>query len=432
MDTNKKNYGIMTKALHCGWSGDPETGAFGLPIYATSAYKFRDTAHASDLFSLNESGHIYSRLSNPTVAAFEEGLNALEGGVGCLATASGHAAFVHLIAALCSSGDHLVVSDKLYGGTTTLLKDIFARFGVTTTFVDIDHPCQVDQAIREETRGVIVEIIGNPTMNVAPLETLARLCARKQVPLIVDNTFATPVLCRPFEFGAHVVVHSTTKYISGNGNLIGGAVIDGGTFDWAACPEKYPGLAKPDASYHGLVFTEKFGKAALYAKLHTSILRDLGGCPSAFDAYLLHLSLATLPLRMQRHSENAATVAAFLEQHPAVDEVNYPGLKSHPQHDMAKIYLKEGCGGMMAFSLKGGLEAGRSLIEKLQLISHMANVGDSRTLIVHPASTTHSQLTQEERRAAGIGEGLIRLSVGIENVEDIISDLHQALEAANK
>lgn len=426
----KKNYGMMTKALHCGWSGDPATGAFGLPVYATAAYKFRDTAHAANLFNLDESGFIYSRLANPTVAAFEEGLNALEGGVGCMATASGHAAFVHLIAALCSAGDHLVVSNKLYGGTMTLLKDVFTRFGVETTFVDMDHPCNVDQAIREETRGVIVEIIGNPAMNVAPLETLARLCARKGVPLVVDNTFATPALCRPFEWGAHVVVHSTSKYISGNGNLIGGAVVDGGNFDWAAWPEKYPGLTGPDASYHGAVFTEKFGKAALYAKLHASILRDLGGCPSAFDAYLLHLSLATLPLRMARHSENALAVAQFLEAHPAVDWVSYPGLASHPQNDMAKVYLKEGCGGMMAFSLKGGLEAGRRLIENLHLVSHMANVGDSRSLVVHPASTTHSQLTPQERRESGIDDGLIRLSVGLEDAADIVDDLRAALEAA--
>lgn len=428
----EKNYGMMTKALHCGWSGDPATGAYGLPIYATAAYKFRDADHAANLFSLNEEGYIYSRLSNPTVMAFEQGLNALEGGVGCLATSSGHAAYVHLIAALCSAGDHVIASKKLYGGTLTLLKDIFTRFGVTTTFVDTDHPCQVEQAITDDTRAIITEIIGNPLMNVAPVETLARLANRRGVPLVIDNTFASPALCRPIELGAHVVIHSTTKYISGNGNLVGGAIVDGGNFDWNRHADKFPGLTKPDKFYHDIVFSEKFGSSALYAKLHVSIIRDLGGCPSAFDGWLLHLSLATLPLRMARVSENALTVAEYLESHPRVEWVRYPGLVSHPQNDMAEIYLKEGCGGMMAFSIKGGLEAGKIFLNSLELIGHMANVGDSRTLAVHPASTTHSQMTPQERAEIEIGEGLVRLSVGLEDSRDIIADLEQALEAAGK
>lgn len=426
----EKNYGIMTKALHCGWRSDPATGASGLPIYATAAYQFRDAEHAANLFSLNEEGFIYSRLSNPTVMAFEQGLNALEGGAGCLATSSGQAAYVHLITALCSAGDHVIASKKLYGGTLTLLRDIFTRFGVETTFVDTDHPCQVEQAMRDETKAIITEIIGNPLMNVAPLETLGRLATRRGVPLVIDNTFASPALCRPFEWGAHVVVHSTSKYISGNGNLIGGAVVDGGSFDWSAYPDKFPGLAKPDKNYHDIVFTEKFGSAALYAKLHVSIIRDLGGCPSAFDGWLLHLSLATLPLRMERMSSNALAVAKFLENHPQVEWVLYPGLDSHPQNDLAKIYLKEGCGGMIAFSVKGGLEAGRNFLNSVSLIGHMANVGDSRTLVVHPASTTHSQMTPQQRAEVEIGEGLIRLSTGLEDVADIIADLEQALRAA--
>lgn len=431
MDLKKeKNYGLMTKALHCGWASDPATGASALPIYATAAYQFRDAEHAANLFSLDEEGFIYSRLSNPTVMAFEKGLNALEDGVGCLATASGHSAYVHLLTALCSAGDHVIASKKLYGGTLTLLSDIFTRFGVTTTFVDTDHPCQIDQAVRDNTKAVITEIIGNPLMNVAPLETLGRLATRWGIPLIIDNTFASPALCRPFEWGAHVVIHSTSKYISGNGSLIGGAIVDGGNFDWDRHANKFPGLTKPDKAYHNVVFTEKFGKTALYAKLHVSIIRDLGGCPSAFDGWQLHNALATLPLRMARVSENALAVAKYLEAHPRVEWVSYPGLASHPQNDLAKIYLADGCGGVMAFSVRGGLETGKKLLNSVELIGHMSNVGDSRTLIVHPASTTHSQMTPEQRAEIEIGEGLIRLSVGLEDVADIIEDLEQAFQAA--
>lgn len=427
-----RKHGLMTKALHSGWTSDPATGASALPIYATAAYRFRDAEHAANLYSLDEEGFIYSRLSNPTVMAFEKGLNSLEGGAGCLATSSGHAAFVHLLAALCSTGDHVVASKKLYGGTLTLLSDIFTRFGVATTFVDTDHPCQVEQAIQDNTKAIITETIGNPLMNVAPLETLARLAERHGAPLVVDNTFATPALCRPFEWGAHVVVHSTTKYISGGGNLIGGAIVDGGNFDWKKYADKFPALAKPDKFYHGVVYADKYGAAALYAKLHVSIVRDLGGAPSAFDGWLLHQALATLPLRMERASVNALQVAEFLEAHRQVEWVLYPGLESHPQHDLAQLYLPQGCGGMIAFSVKGGLDAGRKLLESVELIGHMANVGDSRTLIIHPASTTHSQLTPQQRAGAEIGEGLIRLSVGLEDVADIIADLNSALSAAGK
>ena len=431
MSDKKKNFGMMTKALHCGWKNDPATGASGLPIYMTSAYQFRDTEQAARLFSLSEEGHIYSRLSNPTVSAFEEGLNSLEGGSGCVALSSGQSAFTHLIAALCSGGENLVVSRKIYGGTLTLLQNVFSRFGIETILVDSDHPCQVEQAVNDQTRGIITETIGNPMMNVAPLEALARIAKRQGVPLIIDNTFASPVLCRPIEWGANAVIHSTTKYISGNGNVIGGAIIDGGNFDWPAYADKFPGLAKPDPAYHGIVFADKFGPSALYAKLHMALVRDLGGCQSAFDAYLLHLSLGTLPLRMERHSNNALEAARFLEEHPSVEWVRYPGLASHPQNDMARVYLKKGCGGMIAFSIKGGVTAGKKFIENLDLIGHMANLGDSRTIVIHPASTTHSQLTPEQRASAGIGEGLIRLSVGLEDIEDIKGDLSAALSAAS-
>ena len=431
MSDKKKNFGMMTRALHSGWKNDPATGASGLPVYITSAYQFKSTEHAARLFSLAEEGHIYSRLSNPTVSAFEEGLNSLEGGSGCVALSSGQSAFTHLIAALCSSGDNMVVSKKIYGGTLTLLQNVFSRFGINTILVDSDHPCQVEQAINDQTRGIITETIGNPIMNVAPLEALARIAKRQGVPLIIDNTFASPVLCRPIEWGANAVIHSTTKYISGNGNVIGGAIVDGGNFDWSAYPEKFPGIAKPDPAYHNIIFSEKFGNSALYAKLHMAMVRDLGGCQSPFDAYLLHLSLGTLPLRMERHSMNALAAARFLEGQSSVEWVRYPGLSSHPQNDMAKVYLKNGCGGMIAFSVKGGIEAGKKFIEALDLIGHMANLGDSRTIVIHPASTTHSQLTRQQREAAGIGEGLIRLSVGLEDSDDIIADLSAALSSAS-
>ncbi|MBQ9882650.1 MAG: O-acetylhomoserine aminocarboxypropyltransferase/cysteine synthase [Synergistes sp.] len=429
--TDKKR-GFMTKALHSGWESDPATGASGLPIYATSAYQFKDSAQAASLFNLEEDGFIYSRLANPTVKAYEDTLNVLEGGAGAVALASGQAAFAHLITALCSAGSNLVISRKVYGGTLTLMQNIFSRFGVEAILVDSDHPCQVEQAINDDTRGVITEIIGNPMMNVAPLEALARASHRHGVPLIIDNTFATPALCRPIEWGADIVVYSTTKYISGNGNLIGGAVVDGGNFSWSEYPEKYPGLALPDPSYHDIVFAEKYGRAALAAKLHCSVVRDMGGCPSAFDAYLLYLSLSTLGLRMKRHSENGLAVAKFLEKHPQVEWVSYPGLESHPQNDMAKVYLKDGCGGMMAFGVKGGVDAGRKLVDSLSLIGHMANLGQTRTLIIHPASTTHGQLSTEQRAKAGLSDGLLRLSVGLEDAEDIIADLEQALSAAGK
>ncbi|MDO4988620.1 MAG: O-acetylhomoserine aminocarboxypropyltransferase/cysteine synthase [Synergistes sp.] len=426
------HYGFMTKALHAGWDYDPATGASGLPIYATSAYQFNSSKHAASLFNLEEDGYIYSRLSNPTVNAFEKGLSALEGGVGAVALSSGQAAFSHLITAICSAGTNLVVSRKVYGGTLTLLQNIFSRFGVETILVDGDHPCQVEQAINDKTRGIISETIGNPLMNVAPLEALAHIAQRHGVPLIIDNTFASPAICRPIEWGTNIVIHSTTKYISGNGNLVGGAIVDGGNFNWSDYPDKFPGLALPDPAYHGITFTEKYGKAALAAKLHCAIVRDMGGCPSAFDAYLLHISLSTLALRMKRHSENAMKVAKFLEMHPQVEWVLYPSLESHPQNDMAKVYMKEGCGGMMAFGVKGGIDAGRKLVDSLELIGHMANLGQTRTLIVHPASTTHSQLSSEERKAAGLSDGLLRLSVGLEDAEDIISDLERGLAAAGK
>lgn len=420
-----KDMGIATRALHAGWRSDPATGAFCLPIYGTAGYEFRDASHAADLFALKEHGYIYSRLGNPTVAAFEEAIASVEGGSAAVATSSGQAAFTLLIMALASAGDHIVAAGAVYGGTITLLKNLFSRYGVEVDFVDFCHPCGVQAAVRENTKAIICEVIGNPAMSVAPLESISTIAKREQIPFIVDNTFS-PIVCAPFKWGADIIVHSTTKYISGQGNVIGGAIVDSGNFDWSA-DARWASLNAPDAAYHGVVFTEQFGKNALTAKIKTSILRDVGACPSAFDCYLLRSALGTLPLRMKRHSESALEVARFLESHPAVEWVSYPGLPSHEQYDLAKQYLENGASGMMAFELKGGYEAGVRFLDRLGLFANVANVGDGRSMALHSASTTHYQLTPEERLDCGISEGMIRLSVGLEDACDLISDLDEAL-----
>lgn len=420
---NEKKRGINTRAFHAGWRSDPATGSFGLPVYPTAGYEFRDARHAASLFQLKEPGYIYSRLGNPTVAAFEEALADLEGGAAAIATSSGQGAFVLLVAALASAGDHVIAAKSLYGGTLTLLKNQFGRFGLDVEFVDMDHPCNVEKAMREETRAVICEVVGNPVMNVAPLESIARIAKRNDVPLVVDNTFS-PLICNPFEWGANAVVHSTTKYISGLGNVVGGAIVDGGNFDWKS--EKWTSLNKPDPAYGGIVFAERFGAAALAAKIRTSMMRDFGACPSPFDGYLLRQSLATLPLRMERHCRNGQAVAEHLASHPRVESVGYPGLPSHPQHDLARQYLPNGAGGIMSFCIRGGYDAGVKFLDSLEIFANVANVGDARSMAIHSASTTHSQLTPAERAAVGIGEGMIRLSVGLEDVEDLLDDLEQA------
>lgn len=426
MSENRKNKrGVMTRVLHSGWRSDPVTGAFGLPIYPTAGYEFQSASHAAELFALETAGHIYSRLSNPTVSAFEETLADMEGGVAAVATSSGQAALSLLVMTLASPGDHIVVSRTSYGGTLTLLKNLLGRYGLEIEALDFNHPCCVQNAIKENTRAILCEAIGNPVMNVAPLESLAGLARRSGVPFIVDNTFS-PVLCSPLDWGADVVLYSTTKYISGLGHVLEGAIVDGGRFDWSA-DDRWASLNRPDPAYHGVVFTERFGASALSAKIRTSLMRDLGACPSPFDSYLLRQSLATLPLRMKRHSENAQTIAEFLENHPAVSSVSYPGLSSHPQHDLARQYLVGGFSGMISCELAGGYEAGVRFLENTGLFAHVANVGDARSMAIHSASTTHSQLTAEERAAAGIGEGMIRLSVGLEDVEDLVADLKDAL-----
>ena len=429
MGNKGEKMGMMTRALHAGWSHDSATGSFGLPVYMTAGYRFESPEMAMRLFELEEPGHIYSRISNPTVSAFEQTLASLEGGVDCVATASGQAAFTHVLGTLCSAGDHVVAGRRLYGGTLTLLRNFFARMGVSNTIVETDDLDAVRAAVKPETRCIITETMGNPGLNVAPLEGLAAIAREHGIPLVVDNTFASPALCRPIEWGASIVIHSATKYISGHGNVIAGAIVDGGNLDWESAG-KWESLTAPDASYHGLVFSDRFGKGALAAKIRCSILRDLGGCLSPFNAYLLHLGLATLPLRMARHSENALQAASFLESHPQVEWVRYPGLASHPQHSLANRYLPSGSGGMVAFCIKGGVDAGRTFLQSLNLFASVANLGDSRSMALHPASTTHGQLSPADRAAAGIEEGLIRLSVGIEDAADIIGDLDQALRKA--
>lgn len=424
----KEKFGFSTRALHAGWDHEPSTGAFGLPVYLTAGYKFSSVEEAMSLFQLQREGFTYSRIGNPTVAAFERAIADLEGGSAAVATSSGQAAFNQLLVLACKKGDHVLVGRKVYGGTLTLLLNSLSRFGLETTVVDTDDPNQVEAALRPNTRCLITESVGNPSLNVAPLEELATLTQNREILFIVDNTFLSPALCQPLRWGANVVVHSATKYLSGFGNLIGGVVIDGGNVDWASTT-KWPEFTEPDAAYHGVVFAERFGTQALATKLRACTLRDLGGCMSPTEAYLLWMSLGTLALRMQKHSENALKVARFLEGHKEVAWVSYPGLESHPHHERAKRYFQNGFGGMIAFCLKGGIDAGRTFLNHLSLFSIVANLGDSRSMAIHPASTTHSQLSKEELEKAGIEEGLVRLSIGIEDPEDILEDLSQALDS---
>ncbi|MEN2996491.1 MAG: O-acetylhomoserine aminocarboxypropyltransferase/cysteine synthase family protein [Acetomicrobium sp.] len=420
--------GFSTRALHSGWDHDPSTGSFGLPIYLTAGYKFGSAEEAASLFELKKEGFIYSRIGNPTVAAFEEVIADLESGSAAVATSSGQAAFNQLLSLICKKDDHVVLGRKVYGGTLTLLSNIFSKFGVEVSVVDTDDPEEVARAVSPKTRCIITETVGNPSLNIAPLEELATIARDNEALLIVDNTFMSPALCRPVEWGANVVVHSATKYLSGFGNIIGGVVVDGGNVNWGSM-KKWPEFTEPEEAYHGVVFSEAFGTKALATKLRACALRDIGGCMSPFDAYLLWMSIGTLSLRMKKHSENALAVARFLEEREEVAWVSYPGLESHPHHERAKKYFREGYGGMIAFCLKGGIEAGRKFLNSLNLFSIIANIGDARSMAIHPASTTHSQLSREELEKAGIEDGLVRLSIGLEDVEDIIDDLDRALSS---
>jgi O-acetylhomoserine (thiol)-lyase len=415
-----------TLALHAGQKPDPATNARAVPIYATTSYVFNDAAHAARLFGLQEFGNIYTRIMNPTTGVFEERVAALEGGVGALGLASGQAAETLTILNLARTGDNIVSSSSLYGGTWNLFQYTLPKLGITTRFVDGTRPETFAPAIDERTKAVYLETIGNPRLDVHDIASIADIAHAHGVPLVVDNTFA-PLLAKPIEHGADIVVHSATKWIGGHGTAIGGVVVDGGTFDWAASERFRADFVDPDPSYHGISYTGAFGPLAFILKLRVQGLRDLGPALSPFNSFLFLQGLETLPLRIQRHSENALVVAGWLERHPSVTWVSYPGLPSHAAHRNALKYLSGGFGGIITFGVKGGLEAGQKLIDAVNLFSLLANVGDAKSLIIHPASTTHSQLSADDQFASGVTDDLVRLSVGLEHVDDLIADLDQAL-----
>ncbi len=420
-----------TLALHAGQQPDPVTGARATPIYQTTSYVFRDSEHAASLFNLERAGHIYSRISNPTVAVLEERVAALEHGVGAIATASGHAALHLAVVTLMGQGGHIVSSASLYGGSINLFGLTLPRFGIETTFV---KPRDLDgfrAAIRPETRLVYAETLGNPGLEVLNIPALAEIAHAAGLPLMVDSTFTTPYLCRPIEWGADIVLHSATKWLGGHGLALGGVLVDGGRFDWEKSG-KFPTLTEPYAGYHGIDFAEEFGPQALSMRARTEGLRDFGACMSPQNAFYILQGVETLPLRMDRHISNTAKVLDFLESNEAVDWVLHPSRPSHPDYALAQRLMPKGAGSIVSFGLKGGCGAGARFIEACKLASHLANVGDAKTLILHPASTTHQQMTAEQLAAAGVGEDMIRLSVGIEDADDIVDDLRQAIRASQK
>ncbi len=418
-----------TLSLHAGQHPDPATGARAVPIYQTTSSVFRDTDHAAALFNLERAGHIYSRISNPTVAVLEERIAAHEGGVGGIATASGQAALVLGIVTLMGHGGHIVSSASIYGGSHNLFTHTLPRFGITTTFVNPRHIEAFRRAIRPETRLVFGETLGNPGLEVMDLPAVAEIAHAAGLPFMIDNTFATPYLCRPFDFGVDLVVHSATKFIGGHGIAIAGALIDSGRFDWEASG-KFPTLTEPYAGYHGLDFAEEFGPGAFIMRARAEGLRDFGATMAPQTAFYILQGLETLHLRMPRHVENTRKIVAFLTAHSNVEWVSYPELDSHPDRDIARRILPKGCGAVFSFGIKGGREAGRRFIEALQLFSHLANVGDAKSLVIHPGSTTHQQMDAAALKAAGVGEELIRLSIGLEDADDRLADLGRALRAA--
>ena len=423
--TEQRENGFDTLALHAGHTPDAETGARAVPIWQTSSFVFDDTAHAARLFALEEFGNIYTRIMNPTTDVLEKRVAALEGGVAGLAFASGMGAISSALLTLCSSGDEIVASTRLYGGTITLLSHTFHKMGIQTTWVDSDEPDAFAAAIGDRTKVVYLETIGNPKLTVPDLAGIAEVAHAQGVPVMVDNTTASPALCRPIEYGCDIVVHSLTKYLCGHGSSLGGIVVDSGQFPWDS--GRFPGFVEPDPSYHGLEFYKTFGPLAYALRTRVCTLRDLGACLSPFNAFLILQGVETLSLRMARHSENALAVAHFLEKHPKASWVLYPGLPSHPSYKKAQKYLCCGASGMVGFGVRGGMEAGRAFIENLELFSHLANIGDARSLAIHPASTTHQQLDEAEQAAAGVTPDFIRLSIGIESLDDILADLDRAL-----
>ena len=432
------SYSFETQQIHAGQVPDPTTGARALPLYQTTAYQFRDTKHAADLFGLAELGNIYTRIMNPTQDTVEQRIAALEGGVAALLLASGSAATTFAVLNIAQAGDHIVSSPSLYGGTYNLFHYTLPKFGIEVTFVDNpDDPESWRKAVKPNTKAFFGETIANPKNDLLDIETVAKIAHENEVPLIVDNTVATPYLIRPIEWGADVVVHSATKFLSGHGNTVVGAIVDAGKFDYAKYPKRFPSFNEPDPSYHGLVYAQALGVGSPFGanlsyifKIRLTLLRDIGAAVSPFNAWLLAQGLETLSLRIERHVENAKAVAAFLEKHPQVSSVNYASLPSSKWHKLANKYSPKGSGSVLSFEIKGGIESGKKFIEALKLHSHVANIGDVRSLAIHPASTTHSQLTPEEQVTAGVTPGLVRLSVGIENFKDIQADLELAFAAA--
>jgi len=420
-----------TLSLHAGQHPDPVTGARAVPIYQTTSYVFQDADHAAALFNLERAGHIYTRISNPTIAVLEERLAALEGGVGAVCTASGMAAMHLAIATLLSAGDHIVASASLYGGTINLLTHTLPRFGITTTFVKPRDHAGMRAAIRPNTRLMIGETIGNPGLEVLDIPKVAEIAHAAKIPLLIDNTFATPFLSRPAEHGADLIMHSITKWIGGHGVAIGGVIVDSGQFDFQASG-KFATITEPYAGYHGIVFSEEFGPAAFITRARTEGLRDFGACLSPTNAFYLLQGVETLPLRMERHVQNTAAVLEFLTKHKAIEWVLHPTLDTHPDYELAKHLLPKGAGSIVSCGIRGGREAGRKFIESLRLASHLANVGDAKTLVIHPASTTHQQMNAAQLKEAGLGEELVRLSIGLEAASDIIDDFDRALRASQK
>ncbi|HEY8463321.1 MAG TPA: homocysteine synthase [Bacillota bacterium] len=418
-----------TLQVHAGQTADPTTGSRAVPIYQTTSYVFKDAEHAANLFALKEPGNIYTRIMNPTTDVLEQRVAALEGGVGALAVASGAAAITYAILNIAGAGDEIVSASTLYGGTYNLFANTLPKLGVTTCFVDPDDPENFRKAINAKTKAVYLETIGNPGINLVDIEAVAVLAHANGIPLIIDNTFGTPYLIRPIEFGADIVVHSATKFIGGHGTSIGGVIVDSGKFDWAASG-KFPGLTEPDPSYHGIKYVEALGPVAYITKARVQLLRDTGAALSPFNSFLLLQGLETLSLRVERHVSNTKKIVEFLNNHPLVSWVNYPSLPGNKYYQLAQKYLPKGAGSIFTFGIKGGVETGRKFIDSLEIFSLLANVADAKSLVIHPASTTHQQLSEADQKAAGVTPDMIRLSVGIEDVEDLIYDLDQALNKA--
>ncbi len=426
----ESKYHLETLALHAGQEVDSDTLSRAVPVYQTTSYCFKNTEHAANLFALKEFGNIYTRLMNPTTDVLEKRLAALEDGVGGLALSSGQSATYVSIFNICGAGGHIVSSSSLYGGTVTLFSQTFPKLGIEVSFVDPKEPKNFAEAIKDNTRLIYIESIGNPKNDVLQYEKIAAIAHDSGMPVICDNTVTTPILFRPFDYGIDIVVHSCTKFIGGHGTSIGGAIVDSGKFDWTN--GRYPELTEPDPSYHGVKYVESFGELAYIIKARTQFLRDMGSCMSPFNAFLFLQGLETLHLRMPRHSENALKLSQWLEKQAAVNWVNYPGLKSHPDNALVKKYLPKGQGAILGFGIKGGRQAGVKFIENVKLASHLANIGDSKTLVIHPASTTHQQLTEAEQLAAGVTDDYIRVSAGTEHIDDIIADFKQALEVSQR